>query len=82
MEIREDITLEIAGLGIIMYSPSWACHVAPGANYLAANYESAEQVQPHIQAGTIVGFGTGSSGTFVLALRSGYPPNARLAASR
>ena len=44
-----------------------------GEDYLTPNYTTERQVQSHIQTGSIVGFGTGSPGTFVLKFHSGYP---------
>lgn len=80
MKLGDEFMLDVSGLGIVMYSPSSASHISPGEDYLASHYLTAEQVQPHIQAGTLVGFGTGSPGTFLLRLRSGYPTDARLTA--
>ncbi len=67
------IPLEISGLGIICYSPDNAAHIPPGSNYLLENYRSVQDVQRHVQKGSIVGFGTGSPGRFLLHLRPGYP---------
>lgn len=72
----QELVLEVAGLGIILYSPAHALHIREGENYLRANYLDGPQVQRHLQAGTIVGFGTDSPGTFVLNLRTGYPDEA------
>jgi len=76
------IDLEIAGLGIILYSPTFAEHIAEGSNYLRAHYIESAEVQRHIQDGTIVGFGTGSPGNFSLRFHSGYPTDARLREAR
>lgn len=65
--------LEIAGLGIILYSPEHAQHLMAGEDYLASSYSSEEDVQRHIQAGTIVGFATGTPGRFHLSFLSGDP---------
>jgi hypothetical protein len=65
--------LDISGMGIVFYSPRFAAHIVEGSDYLTSNYTSEQQVQSHIQKGTIVGFGTGSPGTFILTLHSGYP---------
>lgn len=69
----KEIVLDISGMGIICYSPSFAEHIEEGSDYLKSNYTTEKQVQSHIQKGTIVGFGTGSPGTFVLRFHSGYP---------
>jgi hypothetical protein len=68
-----EITLQVSGLGIVFHSPKSAEHISEGEDYLERNYSSEEQVQSHIQRGTIVGFGTGSPGTFLLRFHSGYP---------
>src|SRR6266545_3959039 len=68
-----EISLEIAGIGIIFHSPEFAEHIGEGEDYLTSNYTTDQQVQSHIQKGTIVGFGTGTSGTFLLRFHSGYP---------
>src|SRR5579863_2089092 len=67
------INLDIAGLGISFYSPSHAAHIAEGSNYLKSDYTAPEHVQRHIQKGTIVGFCTGTPGTFILKFHPGYP---------
>ncbi|RBP41172.1 hypothetical protein DES53_1071 [Roseimicrobium gellanilyticum] len=72
------ITLDISGLGIIMYSPAHAAHIAQDEDYFTANYWRESDVQRHIQKGTIVGFGTGSSGRFKLDFFEGYPTDARI----
>lgn len=76
----KEITLDISGMGIVFYSPQFAKHIAEGSDYLTSNYTSEQQVQFHIQKGTIVGFGTGSPGTFILKFHSGYPDENRLQA--
>lgn len=73
MEIIKTITLDIAGPGIILYSPFAAAHIAEGEDYLSTHYSVEEQVQPHIQQGTLVGFGTSTPGAFTLNFLEGYP---------
>lgn len=75
MRAQKNIELDIDGLGIIFYSPFAAAHIAEGEDYLSSHYSNEEQVQPHIQSGTIVGFGTGSPGRFSISVASGYPSN-------
>ena len=72
-EYSSQMQLEIEGLGIIMYSPFATVNITEGENYFSSNYSTPEQVQRHIQAGTIVCFGTSSPGTFLLDFVSGYP---------
>jgi hypothetical protein len=69
----KEMTLDVSGLGIVFHSPQAARHIAEGWDYLASNYTTEEQVQSHIQEGSIVGFGTGSPGTFILRFHTGYP---------
>lgn len=69
----------VDGLAIIMYSPSSAAHIPEGADYFTANYQTEADVQRHIQAGSIVGFGTGSPGDYELRILAGAPSNERLA---
>jgi len=72
---NEKIELQIAGIGIILYSPASASHISEGENYLESSYMTDDQVQRHIQSGSVVGFGTGSPGTFTIFIRDGYPPD-------
>src|SRR6266540_2042975 len=73
-----EITLDISGLGIVFHSPQAAKHIAEGSDYLTSNYMTDQQVQSHIQKGSIVGFGTGSPGIYVLKFHSGYPDDTYL----
>jgi hypothetical protein len=67
------VRLEIQGIGIILYSPFAVAHIDEGADYLSRHYSDVNEVSPHIREGTIVGFGTGSPGTFTLQFYAGYP---------
>jgi hypothetical protein len=77
----QEMLLEIAGPGIVFFSPILMSHVTPGTDYLSAHYEKPEDVEEHIQAGTLVGFCTGSSGRFLIRFHDGYPPNEYVASS-
>jgi hypothetical protein len=72
---KKKIELDISGLGIIFYSPLNANHIKDGEDYLSKSYTREEDVQSHIQKGTIVGFGTESPGKFNLEIFEGYPSN-------
>src|SRR5512145_685067 len=74
-----EVRLEVTGLGIILYSPASASHIRDGQDYLQDRYTDPKQVQEHLQAGTIVGFGTQSPGTFVLKFLQGLPDDEVLA---
>jgi hypothetical protein len=80
--MHDSMTLEIAGLGIIFYSPSAATMIAEGEDYLTTHYTTEEQVQLHIQKGTLVGFGTCSPGRYILRFHHGYPRDDELHAAR
>jgi hypothetical protein len=74
----DPLELTIAGPGILFYSPAMLPPIRPRSNYLRSNYLTVEQVQAHIQMGTLIGFSTGSSGRFFLEFYSGYPLEAEL----
>jgi len=71
--MHNKIILPISGLGIIFYSPRSAEHIPPGSNYLRANYLKSDQVVAHNRKGTLVGFSTGSPGTYILQFHEGCP---------
>jgi len=73
--------LQIEGLGIILYSPRAVAHIAPGEDYLTTHYWNPSDVQQQIQAGSIVGFATGSPGTFILEFLQGCPSDNLLESS-
>lgn len=70
---QNQIILNISGIGIVFYSPVFAETIPEGADYLSSHYTTEQQVQSHIQNGTIVGFGTGTPGVFILKIHEGYP---------
>ena len=70
--------VEIAGLGLIVYSPYAVAQIARGENFLRSHFMDGASVQSFIQAGSLVGFGTGSSGTFRLRFFLGTPDEAEL----
>jgi hypothetical protein len=70
---QQTIRLTIAGLGIVLYAPEAVSEIAIGTDYLSSRYLKPADVQTHIQAGTIVGFGTGSPGDFLLNFRVEAP---------
>lgn len=69
----KSIQLETAGLGIIFYSPHNAAHIEPGDDYLSVHYTNVPDVRRHVRAGSIVGFCTGTPGTFRLRVQRGKP---------
>src|SRR5512135_2592415 len=72
------VRLDIQGIGIILYSPFAVAHIGEGEDYLSRHYSDVNGVAPHIRDGTIVGFGTGSPGTFTLQFYAGYPESKAL----
>ncbi|MBI1249709.1 hypothetical protein GC197_17935 [bacterium] len=66
--IVKTIPLETAGLGIIFYSPASVAHIQKGDDYFGRYYMDAADVERHVKEGTIVGFCTGTSGTFELRI--------------
>lgn len=77
-DIPKELVLDISGLGIVFFSPELVRHIPEGSNYLATSYTTERQVQSHIQAGTVVGFGTGTPGVFILRCQTGYPEESQL----
>jgi hypothetical protein len=65
------VTLEIAGLGVIFYSPRAAGHIGRGEDYLETHFWQPEDVARHVTDCQISGFGTGSPGRFVLRIYDG-----------
>lgn len=65
--------MSISGLGIIFYSPANLPRLIEGEDYLSRCYTIPEDVLKHVYEGSIVGFGTGSPGNFVLEFRNGCP---------
>jgi hypothetical protein len=73
VKIGERISLDVAGIGIIFYSPSVMVKVGAGADYFSAQYGTEEQVQAHVQKGDLVGFATDNPGRYILNFLDGYP---------
>lgn len=73
MRELKKLTLEISGIGLIMYSPFATSHITRGANYLEQHYWNPSDVARHIREGTIAGFCTGSSGTYEIQAYVGVP---------
>lgn len=71
----EQFQLDLDGLGIIFYSPHAVSHIHAGERYLMEHYNKVEDVVQHIYEGSIVGFATGSPGTFMLTIYQDIYPN-------
>jgi hypothetical protein len=75
---EQEIVLDITGLGIIFYSPANVPFIAEGEDYYTTHYASSAGVVPLLLVGTLVGFGTGSPGCFLLRMHSGYPDDFKI----
>lgn len=72
-EINYDMELVIDGMGIVLYSEGAVSHIEEGEDYFSKEFSTPEQVAKHIKKGDIIGFNTGSGGTYRIKLRTGYP---------
>jgi hypothetical protein len=63
-----DLTLSVAGLGIILYSPDMAPKISPRTDYLSESFLTPLQVAHHAQQGSLAAFGTGSPGTYIVVI--------------
>lgn len=59
-----EIALDIAGLGLILYSPPGVAHIAEGSDYFRPHFGKAEDVARHVMAGQLTAFCTGSPGSY------------------
>ncbi len=68
-----EIALEIAGLGIILYSPPAVAHIAEGSDDLQEHFSRPDDVARHVTACELTAFCTGSPGSFLLRFLDGSP---------
>ena len=71
--VEKDIYLDTEGMGIVMYSPKTVQGIPEGYDYLSNEYSDPGQVAGHLKKGDMVGFCTGSGGSYTLKIREGYP---------
>jgi hypothetical protein len=64
--MHQQINIEIAGLGIVIYSPFAVSHIADGEDYLTEKFWDPMDVARHVNACHIACFCTGSPGTYIL----------------
>ena len=64
--MKNEIVLDIAGFGIILYSPPAVRHIQEGSDYLEEAFWHPEDVARHVMASQITTFCTGSPGRFRL----------------
>lgn len=69
--IPTELELDIAGLGMILYSPFAVAHIAEGADYLSSSFMEPGQVGAHVRACALTAFCTGSPGSYVLRFLTG-----------
>ena len=67
------VTLEIAGPGLIVYSPFAMSAVKPGERFLEQHFSEPADVVAAVVAGRIAGFCTGSPGTYKIEFAQGAP---------
>lgn len=65
--------LSIDGMGIVFFSAETMKYVAPGTDFLTAEFIQPHQIAEHIKKGDITAFCTGSGGDFNIHFLSGYP---------
>jgi hypothetical protein len=76
------IELDIAGLGIIFYSPFAVGHIRKDEEYIDAHFWRPDDVARHVNACQVSAFGTGSPGLYVLHLHDGPLDAQALAAAK
>ncbi|MPQ34175.1 hypothetical protein E4V42_22580 [Clostridium estertheticum] len=79
--MNKEISLDVSGMGIIMFSEYAVEHIKEGEDYFSTNYQTGEEVLNHVYQGTIVGFCTSSPGIYILKIKSGYPEETILASA-
>ena len=70
-----ELDLDIAGLGIVFYSPFAVAHIAEEEDFLSAHFMNPGDVAQYVNACTISAIGTGTSGEFQIRLYEGAPPS-------
>src|SRR5262245_12569688 len=76
-----EVALDIAGLGLILYSPPAVAHIPEGTNYLRAHFWKPADVARHVTEGQLTAFCTGSPGAFRLRFADGPPDESAVRAS-
>lgn len=74
MSIIKSVELRISGVGIILYSPFAVSSIRQDEDYLSSQYEEPKDVARQVNAGRLVGLGTGAEGTYVVNVRLGDLP--------
>lgn len=69
--METSLQLQIAGLGIVFYSPFAVGHIEEGEAYLESHFWNPNDVAEHVNGCRISAFGTGSPGEYLLRLYDG-----------
>jgi hypothetical protein len=72
--LMREIGLDIAGLGMILYSPPAVASIPAGSDYLQEHFSQPGDVARHVMACELTTFCTGSPGSFLVRFLDG-PPN-------
>ena len=73
------IKVNVAGLGLIFYSPFAVADIAVGDDYLSREFWDPDAVERQAMQGRLVGVALGTPGRFFLRLHDGYPDADQLA---
>jgi hypothetical protein len=73
--MKQELKLEIAGLGIVFYSPFAVADIPKGSDFLSQHFMKPQDVASFVNACTISAIGTGSPGSYLLRLFDGPYPN-------
>jgi len=73
IELNKDIEIEIEGLGLVLHSGEMNKNIPEGYDFLKNNFWNPSDVAAQVNSGKLVGFCTGSPGTYILKFRSGVP---------
>jgi hypothetical protein len=68
-----EIVMDIAGLGMILYSPPAVAHIPKGSDYLSEHFSRPNDVGRHVMGCELTAFCTGSPGTFLVRFLEGPP---------
>src|SRR5262245_24426801 len=72
--LMREMALNVAGLGVILYSPPAVEQIREGSDYLQEHFTLPADVARHVMACELTAFCTGSPGSFVIRFLDG-PPN-------
>ena len=76
-----EMSIDIRGLGLILYSPPAVDHIAQGEDYLETHFLQPADVARHVMDCQLTAFGTGTPGSFVLRFTDGPPDESAVEAA-